>query len=314
MRILIVDDSAFARRKARQLLEELGHTVTETDSGAGAIASIVRDSFDAVMLDLVMDGMGGLEVLARLREMAPSLHYVVATADTQESTAAAVRTAGARAILNKPLSAEALKGAFALPGPRRLTPDQTDAIAELVNIGYGRAASALSAMTKERILLEPPVLTITPVAELGEALAPIGTELVCVNQSFSGAVNGSVMLLLDPPSAEILRGLVDEVADGETPLSVSEVISEVGNVLLNAVLGVFGNVLCVQVSFQIPLLTIQAASELMRSVMVGNQQVQHTILVRTRFSLQTSRVPGFLVILLGVASLDRLLEALNKRK
>jgi len=102
-KILIVDDSGLARRTVRQLLEELGHTVEEAADGAQALERYVLNRHDAVILDMVMHGMYGLDVLKKFREINPSLPVIVATSDIQKSTREDVKAAGAAAMINKPL-------------------------------------------------------------------------------------------------------------------------------------------------------------------------------------------------------------------
>ena len=102
--ILIVDDSSLARRTLRQLLEELGHTVEAVSDGAQALEAYFLRQPDLVILDMVMSGMYGNEVLAKIREINPVARVIVATADIQKSTAEQVKMAGASAILNKPIN------------------------------------------------------------------------------------------------------------------------------------------------------------------------------------------------------------------
>jgi two-component system chemotaxis response regulator CheY len=111
-KILIVDDSALARRLARQFLEELGHTVEEASDGAQALERYVLHRHDAVILDMVMHGMYGLDVLIKLRELNPSLPVLVVTADIQKSTREQVKAAGAVGVLHKPLKREDVAAAF----------------------------------------------------------------------------------------------------------------------------------------------------------------------------------------------------------
>ena len=112
-KVLIVDDSSLARRSLRQLLESLGHTVDDAADGAQGIERFVVNPPDLVILDMVMSGMYGLDVLAKLRELNPEVKVIVATADIQQSTAEQVRAAGAKGILNKPVSREKLTAAVA---------------------------------------------------------------------------------------------------------------------------------------------------------------------------------------------------------
>lgn len=103
-KILIVDDSSLARRTLRQLLEDMGHTVEEATDGPQALERYFINRHDLVVLDMVMNGMYGLEVLAKMRELNPEVRVIVASADIQKSTHEQARTAGAAAFMNKPLN------------------------------------------------------------------------------------------------------------------------------------------------------------------------------------------------------------------
>ena len=102
-KILVVDDSGLARRTIRQLLEEMGHEVEEARDGAEAIERYFLNHHDLIVLDMVMEGMYGLEVLMKFRELNPEACVVVVTADVQESTKAEVRAAGGAALITKPV-------------------------------------------------------------------------------------------------------------------------------------------------------------------------------------------------------------------
>lgn len=109
--ILIIDDSSLARRTVRQHLEALGYGVDEAADGSSGLERFFLAPPDMVILDMVMTGMYGLEVLAKMRELNPDVKVVVATADIQSSTAEQARQAGAKGILNKPLNREKLQAA-----------------------------------------------------------------------------------------------------------------------------------------------------------------------------------------------------------
>lgn len=103
-RILIVDDSAFARRKLREVLESRGYTIEEAASGAEALEKYPRYHPDAVLLDVVMEAMDGCQVLARLRALDPDAHVILATADVQSATRAEAFKLGASGFVNKPFN------------------------------------------------------------------------------------------------------------------------------------------------------------------------------------------------------------------
>ena len=104
--ILVVDDSSFARRTLRQILESDGHQVTEARDGHEALEQYFLTKPDLVLLDMVMEGLNGLEVLQKLRELDANARVLVATADIQSSTRAEVQAAGASGFISKPLERE----------------------------------------------------------------------------------------------------------------------------------------------------------------------------------------------------------------
>ena len=105
-KILIVDDSALSRRTLRRILESAGYEVVEADDGMTALEVYFLEKPSLVLLDLVMKGMYGLDVLVKLREMDPKALVVVASADIQSSTRKMVDEAGALAFINKPFVSE----------------------------------------------------------------------------------------------------------------------------------------------------------------------------------------------------------------
>lgn len=105
-KVLIVDDSALSRRTLRRILEPAGYEVVEADDGMTALEVYFLDKPDLVLLDLVMKGMYGLDVLAKLREMDPRALVVVASADIQSSTRKMADEAGALGFIHKPFVPE----------------------------------------------------------------------------------------------------------------------------------------------------------------------------------------------------------------
>ena len=102
-RILIVDDSSLARRRARTILEGGGYEVIEAEDGMAAIERYFVDKPAVVMLDLVMKGMYGLDVLTKLRQMDPAARVIVVSADVQSSSHQMAAEGGAAGFLVKPL-------------------------------------------------------------------------------------------------------------------------------------------------------------------------------------------------------------------
>ena len=196
-----------------------------------------------------------------------------------------------------------------------LTAAQQDALVELLNIGFGRAAASLSQLTGHRVLLDVPQVSLHEVGEVGDALERMVTgHVASVHQIFTGPVGGDALLILDESGAAILKELLTN--EPALPLSIDasarEVITEVGNILLNACLGTFGNLLKVQVSFSVPHLSIANVAGLLESLLISHQGIRYALIVHAGFKLREAEVRGYLVIVLSVASLDRLIRAVEE--
>ena len=196
-----------------------------------------------------------------------------------------------------------------------LTPAQQDALIELLNIGFGRAAASLSQLTGHRVVLDVPEVSIHPMSSLRDALSRVVRDQVAsVHQIFSGPVEGDALLILDHTAAGILKQLLTDEPALPLPVDASarEVLTEVGNILLNACLGTFGNILHVQVSFSIPQLTLDTLHGVLQSLLINREGMRYGLLVHAGFRLRDAAVTGYLVIVLSVASLDRLLKAVEE--
>ena len=120
-KLLLVDDSGLARRSMRAILEPAGFEVVEAADGMTALERYFLEKPDLVLLDLVMKGMYGLDVLSKLRELDPSARVIVVSADVQQSSQELVEAGGAVGFLTKPVDAaqvlSIIRGVLGEPKP-----------------------------------------------------------------------------------------------------------------------------------------------------------------------------------------------------
>jgi len=196
----------------------------------------------------------------------------------------------------------------------KLTELQTDAVTELINIAFSRAAASLSDLTRDRVDLEVPEVSVHPIGELWRALSHlVQGEVASVHQVFTGPVAGDAFLMLNFEGATRLVDLLTG-ADSQSQYlgaSAKEVIAETGNILMNACLGVFGNLLKVRFSFSVPRISLDALEELIRSIVIDREELQHALVVGARFRVQHSEVTGCLVLVLGISSFSMFVSAVE---
>lgn len=109
--ILVVDDSNLSRKTSRRILEGAGHSVIDASDGLAALERYALERPDAVLLDVTMAEMDGLEVLRQLRAIDPNARVVMATADVQSSTRDLAQTGGAAGFVTKPFAADVVLAA-----------------------------------------------------------------------------------------------------------------------------------------------------------------------------------------------------------
>ncbi len=107
-KILIVDDEMILRESLAAWLERDGYYVSAVASGEEALDLISKESFDIVFLDLKLEGMDGIEVLARIKEIDPEIPIVMITAYGSITTAVEAMKKGASDYLLKPFEPDEL--------------------------------------------------------------------------------------------------------------------------------------------------------------------------------------------------------------
>jgi chemotaxis protein CheC len=194
---------------------------------------------------------------------------------------------------------------------------ETDALAELFNVGLHRAAASLSEITGQRIIVDMPKLVICEISEIEQRLADlVGGEIATVHQIFGGSVAGDAVLLIEHEKAAALARLMtdgDAATGGRLDQSAREVLTEIGNIVLGACLSGFGDMLELPVSFSVPRIHIESLRTILGSLLVASNEPQFAVVVATQFRLSELAVDGYLVIAVGARSLALISEALRNR-
>ncbi|WP_245311515.1 response regulator, partial [Bradyrhizobium pachyrhizi] len=113
LRLLSVEDNPFGRVVLNTILTELGHHAEFVGQGEAAPDRLAQGAFDAVLMDMVLPGIGGIEAIKRIRALPPPYgRIVIVGISGRAEDEAAARAAGADGFLVKPVSPRALATAL----------------------------------------------------------------------------------------------------------------------------------------------------------------------------------------------------------
>lgn len=109
--VLIVDDEKIVLEVLQRILTRLGYNAVVTDSGENALKRFVKESFDLVLMDVLMPERDGFEIAREMRQMKPDQKIVLVTGiGTDAATAQAdSERVGIDNVLSKPFSYEKIK-------------------------------------------------------------------------------------------------------------------------------------------------------------------------------------------------------------
>lgn len=193
------------------------------------------------------------------------------------------------------------------------TPDDEalDAIAELMNVGVGRAAASLSELIGQRIDLKVPSIRVCQTNECRhEILDQYRQPETVITQTFHGPIRGRTSLCIPQTSSVALaqflsggpRGSVEEL-DAE----LSGILLEVGNILLNGVMGSLSNAMAAGLQYSIPeLKTADRRGDRMLSDALQDDDV---LIGDVRFSVSELDIKGSVVIVFAVGCIRSMLDA-----
>lgn len=199
---------------------------------------------------------------------------------------------------------------------------QKDILGEIVNVYIGRAASLLSDMTGQEIRLNVPQVLLLAGDDI--ALDPRVADdiwsqghIVSSSLRFSQGLHGKTFLMF--PAAQA-KALVNACL-GELELSTSfsaardlldtdfDVLKEVANVILNSIMGGFGELLDTCLEYSVPEIEMLFAPDNEQRQFLASQQ--NILLLKTELFLEAASVQGFILIAFSMNSISLLLEKIN---
>lgn len=200
---------------------------------------------------------------------------------------------------------------------RELEELQLDALCEVANIGAGHAATALSQMTGNPIMVEVPRLHVMPVKQVAELLAGPDAVMASVIMQMHGDLTGQTLLVLHRDAAlrlsEILLGREFGSAEifGELEQSA---IMEVGNILGSTYMNALAEFLGMTLLPSVPNLVIDESAAVVNIACAAASELPEAVFsIETQFMVtpETNRVGALFLLLPDADALTRILERIR---
>ena len=195
----------------------------------------------------------------------------------------------------------------------RINAEQLDALQELLNIGVGRAAGSLNQMLEKPIRLNIPFLQLGKIEELSQEVQKMkDTTLSSVQLPFKGTFSGSSCLLFPTDSAKsLVIALTGEPDDPDTMDSLREsTLTEIGNIVLNGVMGSLANILNHQIIYSVPYYQETSIQGLLQPTPSDSSEV--ILWAQTQFTVEEYDLTGDILLMFGIPDLGLLVNAVSE--
>ncbi|QTA77957.1 Chemotaxis protein, CheC-like [Desulfonema limicola] len=190
----------------------------------------------------------------------------------------------------------------------KITENGKDIITELINTGIGRAASALSELLNSEICLNVLSLKILNSQELIQYLEQmVSQEFVIITQKFSGGLNGEGIVSFPVTKGKTLINiLLEESENPDESFNVLELeaISEVGNLVINAIGSTIADMVETELAFQLPNISIS------QKIITFNEDVSDKLYIigETNFSVKEKEVEGKIILAFSYENLEMIVN------
>jgi len=197
-----------------------------------------------------------------------------------------------------------------------LTELELDAMTELVNLGVSNAATSLSELVREEVILSVPKANVVTREQAIANLREHGAKrLVAIHQDFDGDIRGRALLIFpEARSMELIRALVGAELSPDDIIELEhEALAETGNILLNGCLSTIANSLERNLKISLPEVIHGEGTDFF----YPNSDAHETVLfIYINFTVKQRDIQGFLAMILDLPSLvmlQKLLDAYIER-
>ncbi len=197
-----------------------------------------------------------------------------------------------------------------------ISPHQKDALTMLIKMAFSRRTEAsLSQLIGSPVIIDLSEINFVPLSRMSEEFALLFPgQVASIQQSFAGYMSGDALLMFDYYNALTLTNLLDKnngVNRHYIDTTASDILLEIGNILLNSYLSILSSLLQIQIAFTMPGLQVNLLAAIIDDLISGKNELRYGLVIPTTFHLYDKSISANLILVSGVVSLHILIKAIE---
>ncbi|MBF0468488.1 MAG: chemotaxis protein CheC [Desulfamplus sp.] len=198
----------------------------------------------------------------------------------------------------------------------KLDPRSIDIIKEVINMGLGEAADALSQLVNNRVIIKVPDVHIMNIREAKSYIKDEVENLgIYIAQDFTGIIQGKTLLFY---TQECGRSLLKTIyGDKKKVQTITETgmstLNEIGNIIMVSYISAISNFIDGKIKFSIPNVSLEISTRYFENLLDEMEELDKVIVVKNEMRIKSENIQGYLFVLLSFENFMVVVENLQKR-
>ncbi len=185
---------------------------------------------------------------------------------------------------------------------RIISDEEFDILKEVINVGVGHSASALSELLHDEVHIEIPEIIIDTLSNIKDKVSKKDSAF-SILQKFSGEITGETIIFFSKKSIKpLVKAFTGE--DEDDPTFVADVLKEISNILINYLIGAISNFLGEKVEYSLPVVVKKLELEKSEEMIV--------MLIKAKMELKKKSVSIDIVVIITIKSLEKMKEKIKE--
>lgn len=197
----------------------------------------------------------------------------------------------------------------------QLTPEQTDALKEIVTIGAGNAATALSQMIKKKVIIDVPKVNLISIEESADVFGGAETLVTTVYLQLLGDISGVILFSFKKDEANHLADMLQGFDIGKTRVlntMAQSALKETTTILSGAYLNAMSKLLNMRLLVSSPGFAQDMAGAVVDAILAEtSKEADYAIIMDTELSITSEKIMAYFFFIPDMESLDKIMEAMG---